>query len=131
MTHLSGDDLLSGNDRHLWSLCYSTLEKFGCLVIFKVRGPDVRYKLDRLIEFFVPGNHLRAEEVKSYLEEELRSEAMASEQVGEEYRYGCIPRVYYFSGVDGYLTREQMEPLIEKAVESFMEQFKSRQQPKN
>lgn len=131
MDHFPGDDFLSGSERHLWSLCYSTLEKFGCLVIFKVRGPDVRVKLDRIIEFFVPGNHPRAVEIKTYVEEELRSEIMASEHVGDEWRYGCKVRVHYFSGVDYYLTREQMEPLIAKSVESFMEQLSARTRKPN
>ena len=126
MSRFDGDDHLSGSDRHLWSLCYSTLERFGCLVMFKVSGPDVRFKLDRIIEFFVPGIHERATEVKAYLEEELRGEIMTSAQEGNEWRYGCKVRVRYFSGIDGYLTREESEPLVEKAVESLIQTMQAR-----
>lgn len=122
-----GDDFLSGSDRHLWSLCYSTLEKFGCLVAFKVNGPYSSQRVNRQVSFFVPGHHPKAEEVREYLLEELRNEIMAESEIDGQWAYGTQVRVMLFSGVDGYLTHEQMEPLVEKAVEDFYAQLEERQ----
>ncbi len=123
---MDGDKRLSANDRHLWSLCYSTLHRFGCLTMFKVTGPDVRVRLNRDITFFVPAKHERAEEVKAYLEEELRGECHASESFNGEWMWATTVRVLFFSGVHGYMTREECEPMIEGAVESFFEMLEAR-----
>jgi hypothetical protein len=126
-THFDGDDTLSGSDRHLWSLCYSTLMRFACVTIFKVRGPDARYRINKEIVFYVPGQHPKAAEVKAYLEEDLRHEIMAPGEIEGCWTYGTTVRVVYFSGIDPYLTHEETAPLIEKAVENFMEMLKTRQ----
>ncbi len=122
-----GDNKLSAKDRHLWSLCYSTLCRFGCPTIFKVTGPDVRYRLDCHIRFYVPGSHPLAAEVVDYLETELRPEIMASETVDGEYRYGTSVSVDLFTGLDWYLDRNQLEPMIENAVAEFNRMLEDRQ----
>lgn len=125
-----GDDKLSANDRDLWSLCYSTLIKFGCATMFKVYGPDARVQLDRHIRFYVPGQHPRAGDVKAYLEEELRAHAHAGGS-DPEWHWATTVSVEFFSGVDWYLTREECEPLTEKAVESFMALLEERKKQSN
>ena len=126
----TGDDHLSAQDRHLWSMCYSTLQRFGCPTIFKVRGPYVPAKVDQYITFFVPGTHPLANEAKTYLEEELRQEARVGQMMGEDYAFGCQVKVEFFSGVDGYLTHEECEPMREKFVEDIMRRLTDRK-PKN
>ena len=120
----SGDDKLSGFDRKMWSLCYSTLERFGCLTMFKVDGPDARVRLDRSITFFVPGTHAKAHEVKAYLENELRHEASIGGARDDYWMWSTHVRVDFFSGIDGYMTHEETEPLVEAAIENLMDKLR-------
>ncbi len=126
-----GDDHLSDQDRRLWSMSYSTLERFGCLTMFKVRGPWAPAKVDQYVTFFVPGTHPRATEVKTYLEDELRHEARAGCMIGDDYAFGCQVKVELFSGVDGYMTHEECEPMREKFVEDVMRMLTDRRTNRN
>jgi hypothetical protein len=115
-----GDAAISGNDRHLWSLCYSTLERFGCRTIFKVSSPHSLLEVDRIVTFYVPGTDPRAHEVVSYLEEEMRGDVVAGEKIGAAYVPGTSVRVVLFGGLASYITRDELRPTIENAVKLFM-----------
>lgn len=121
-----GDDHLSAFDRHIWGLCYSTLERFGCVTIFKVRGPWAQSRINKSIEFFVPRDHPRADEVKAYLEDELRHEASAPSRIGDDWVYGTDVRVMLYSGIIGYVDRERMQELSEPLIENFMRALSER-----
>lgn len=116
-----GDYHLSGFDHRMWNLCYSTLERFGCITIFKVRGPDVRVRLDEHITFFVPADHPRANEVRQYLLDELRHDVRVNQNAeGEDWFWSTRVNVELFSGLEGYMTHDELEPMREAAVENFM-----------
>jgi hypothetical protein len=127
----SGDDSLSAMDRKLWSLCYSTLQRFGCLTMFKTYGPDARVKLNHMIKFYVPGHHPRALEVRAYLEDELRHEARAPTMIGDDWCFGCQVGVELFSGIDGYATHDEMAPLIDDMIENLYAKLSARQLKSN
>lgn len=126
MTRFEGDNHLSGQDRHLWSLCYSTLERYGCPTMFKLRGPWAPARVDQYLTFFVPGSHPRAAEVKAYLEEELRHEARTGTMIEDHYAYGCQVAVEFFRGIDGFLTHEEYEPMREKFLADVMRMVEQR-----
>jgi hypothetical protein len=120
MSKHEGDNTLSSNDRQLWALCYSTLQRFGCLTMFKEQHSDVRFRISRSIRFYVPASHVQAAEVTEYLKEELCHMVQLPGQIGEDWTPGTTVSIVAFSGITGYLTHDEVEPLVQAAVENFI-----------
>lgn len=121
----NGDSRLTINDRKLWSLTYECLRRFSCPVIFKESGPDVPNRVNRLIEFFVPRDHGRRDAVVAFLRDELKSELRTpTEDVDFGWQFGCFVHVRMFSGVSGFMEREDAEAMAEAFSNDLMDGLK-------
>lgn len=116
-----GDNFLSLQDRHIWELIYSTLERFGCLTIFRKRGPYAPGRKDCEIIFFVPRGHPRAEEVKAYLEHESKPLMFVARQLNDDFYYpNTHVRVLMFAGINYHIDRDRTEEMSQQWAEAFM-----------
>jgi len=122
----NGDNHLSVQDRQLWALIYSTMERYVCLTIFRKRGPFTPLYQDCNIDFFVPRHHPRAEEVKAYLEHEVKSLMFVERQRDDDWFPNTYCRVMLYSGLDLHLDRDVAEELAEKMCESFLTSIKEK-----
>lgn len=119
-----GDSFLSVQDHQLWSLIYSTMERYECLTIFRKRGPSFPLSQDCSIDFFVPRHHPRASQVKDYLEHEAKSLVFTERQTDEDWFPNTYVRVLYYSGLNIHLDRDVAEELAEKMCTSFLSSIK-------
>ena len=119
-----GDNHLSTQDRHLWSLIYSTMIKFECLVIFRKMGPWSPEHKDCHIDFFIPRHHPQAAQVKEYLEHEVKGLVYIRRQREDDWHPNTHVRVMLFSGLDPYLDRDVGEELAERMTSSFIQSLR-------
>lgn len=117
-----GDDLLSANDCHYWSLCYQVLKKFGVPVIFKYERGSVPHRIDGGISWFIPQE--RFEEIKQYLYYELRRDIRAGQDIEcsdgrKEWFPGFRVEFYPFSGLSSYLERDDSERMTRNLIRTW------------
>ena len=118
-----GDNHLSANDCHLWSLCYHVLQKFGEPVMFKHHRMHVPHRLDERIEWFIPQGS-KFEPIKQYLYYELRRDIRKATEITlsdgtTEYYPGTQIEFYPFSGISSYLERDVSEKMVRNLIKSF------------
>lgn len=130
MLEITGDGRLSAFDRQIWNLTYECLRRFGCPVIFRINGPDVRFEIDRLICFFVPHDHPQARDVMLFLRNELKDHlrSAARQAFGGEVTYlpGTYVEVHTFSGLEGYLDREIVDQMAEDFTQQLLARLKNK-----
>lgn len=116
----NGDMLISGMQRKLWALTYDCLHKFGCPVMFDLVKWDVSKGREQVIMFFVPRQHLRLQEVKEYIFDELADHNMPTSNVGDTKIPASSVHVLEFSGIDFYHTAAEIGVMIESLKSDFI-----------
>jgi len=126
---LKGDDRLCGFELKLWQITYSVLCKFGHPVIFRWDRMNVPEGKDGIITWFIPSQAENYKKIKDYLMEEMANDIrLPTKETSVE---GLIwpgtqvlSQSYRFSGLDLYVTRKEIEPMIKSVMESFMAKVK-------
>jgi len=102
-----GDGQLCVKDKIYWCLVYHVLEKFGCPIIFKTYDPPIDCGDNRLISFYVPEDHPRAQEVADFILVERKWDNRNGETVHGTWIRGCSIRVHTFNGFGGYTEKAE------------------------
>lgn len=124
MIGFDGDRFFSIQDRRIWQLVYSTIEKFQCMVTFRKTGPFAPLYRDCHIHFFVPQHHSRAEEVKQYLEHESKALLYVKRQTDDCWYPNTTTRVFFYSGLESYMDRDTTEESVEYLYDSLLQSLR-------
>ena len=120
----NGDNYFSKQDKHLWELVYSTVQKYECMVTFRKVGPFSPLYKDCHIHFFVPHHHPRAQEVKEYLEHESKALLYVKRQTEDCWYPNTFTRVSLYSGLESYLDRDATEEMSDRLYDSLLQSLR-------
>lgn len=109
-----GNGYISPFDQRLWNFTYNVLMKFGCPIQFKVDGPDVRYKMNQQILFFVPVGRV---DVAQYIVQEWTDESVACTTLETgDWIWGVDIHVVYFDGPDVYMEQDMLQSMAQNMM---------------
>lgn len=115
----NGDPLISAMQRRLWSLTFECLSKFGCPVMHEYQRRSIPSGTEQTIMFYVPRQFLRIQEVKDFIECELADQVLPGISVAGTWIPGATVHVLEFSGIDFYMTAEQVNTMVESLSKDF------------
>jgi len=126
---MRGDDFLSSVDRQLWSIVSHVLLNWHTLVIFKWRMYNVPKLQNGLIQFFVPYDAEKRDEIIAFLEHELEPLKLeaAADWPGQDVQIHASVEV--FDGLEPYLERDKSEAIARRFAEDFIKRLKREDKP--
>lgn len=121
---MRGDDCLSSVDHQLWSIVNHVLLHWHTLVIFKWQMYNVPKLENGFIQFFVPYDAEKRDEIIAFLEHELeplKLEAAADWPGRDIEIYASIE---IFNGLEPYMERDKSEAIARRFAEDFLRRIK-------
>jgi len=127
---MSGDDRLSPNIRHLWCIHQNVILRWGVYTIFKYELPDCRTGIPGRLEWFVPGDVPERQEIIDWLQKELvgfKEEPITDDKVDYHFPGQTVEvSISFFSGIEPYLEREQVQEIVRTMTERLVQQMKQK-----
>jgi len=130
---IQGDKFISGYNIDLWRLHQKVLLTYNCYTLFTEKSYDCSRGISGYIRWFVPAHHLKAAEIRNFIERELEEYDKEAYDIPEllHHNPGTKVKVTIFvdlyHGIEPYLEKRKLKQLTEVATQEFFD--KIAQQP--
>ena len=116
----NGDNYLSGNKLHIWSIVHDILLNYHVLIIFNHTRIDVPRRIAEHIEFFIPKDCSFKYEILKMLEAE--SKELRRDPVDERDIHwpGTRVDIHEYSGLNWHLHAEVRKKIASEASKNFL-----------
>jgi len=120
----TGDAMISGFDTKMWSIVYEVFWKFHVPITFRNVLFMPELKVPHEVQFFVPFQTEKYEEIEKFINYELEKDNSESFDFKGDYIPGRKVLVYPFSGIHPYMTRQRTELMVKGMTDMFMKRIK-------